>query len=100
MRFVAWVYIMTNRSRSVLYVGFSTNLPTRIWEHQTKRNPNSFTARYCVNRLVYYQGFLSATEAENAEKYIKGKKRDWKNMLVTKHNPEWKDLTFEMSALI
>jgi putative endonuclease len=97
MRFVAWVYIMTNWSRSVLYVGFTTNLRTRAWEHRTKQNPGSFTERYTANRLVYYQGFLSVTEAEQAETYIKGKERDWKKMLITKHSPEWKDLTAEVN---
>jgi putative endonuclease len=99
MLFIAWVYIMTNRASSVLYVGFSTALPTRVWEHQTKQNPNSFTARYAANKLVYYQGFLSVTEAEKAEKYIKGKKREWKRALITKHNPQWLDLTDEMKTL-
>ena len=92
MLFVAWVYIMTNRSQSVLYVRFTTDLPTRVWEHVTKRNPTSFTARYSVNRLVYFQGFLSVTEGESVEKFIKGKTRAWKKALITRHNPEWIDL--------
>ena len=41
--------------------------------------------------MVYHQGFLSVAEAEEAERYIKGKKRDWKKNLVSKHNPEWRD---------
>jgi putative endonuclease len=94
--FVAWVYIMTNQSHSVLYAGFTTDLKTRVWEHSTKRNPASFTARYSVNKLVYYQGFLSVSEAESAEGYIKGKKRDWKRALINKHNPAWKDLRFQV----
>jgi putative endonuclease len=100
MNFIAWVYVMTNRSQSVLYVGFTTDLPTRMWEHVTKRNPASFTARYSVNRLVYYQGFLSVTEAEKAEKFIKGKTRAWKRALISKHNPNWKDLTTEVNSRI
>jgi len=97
--FVAWVYIMTNRSRSVLYVGFTTDLPTRAWEHATKQNAKAFTARYTVNRLIYYQGFLSVAEAEKAEKFIKGKTRAWKIALISKHNPTWKDLTAELKDL-
>jgi putative endonuclease len=93
---VAWVYMMTNAALTVIYVGFTTDLPTRIWEHATKQNSTSFTARYNVNRLVYYQGFLSVTEAESAERFIKGKKRDWKRALITKHNPKWKDLANEV----
>lgn len=96
MSFVAWVYIMTNWSHSVLYVGFTIDLPTKVWEHVAKQNPTSYTARYWVNRLVYYQGFLSVPEAEKAERYIKGKKRDWKKNLVSKHNPAWKDLGDEV----
>ena len=98
MSFVAWVYIMTNWSHSVLYVGFTTNLRTRVWEHCMKRNPNSFTARYSVNKLVYFQGFLSVSEAEDAEKYMKGKTRAWKRSLISKHNPYWKDLANPISA--
>ena len=97
MQFVAWVYIMTNGSQSVLYVGFTTNLRNRMWEHITKQNPKSFTARYSVHRLVYYQGFLSVTEAENAEKFIKGKTRAWKRTLISKHNPKWSDLNCDVA---
>src|SRR5689334_21620401 len=100
MKFTAWVYILTNWSQSVLYVGFTTNLPGRTWQHRTKRDPKSFTARYTVNRLVYYQGFLSVTEAEKAEKYIKGKTRAWKRALISKHNPKWKDLSDEVHRSI
>lgn len=92
INFIAWVYIMTNWSRSVLYVGFTRNIQERKRQHQTKRNPRSFTARYTVNKLVYYQGFLSVTEAETAEQFIKGKTRAWKQALVVKQNPRWRDL--------
>src|SRR4051812_16616402 len=98
MLFGALVYIMTNQSQSVLCTGFTTDLPTRVWEHATKQNPTSFTAQYSVNRLVYYQGFLSVTEAEKAEKFIKGKTRAWKRALISKHNPKWNGLTDEMKC--
>jgi putative endonuclease len=100
MNFIAWVYIMTNWSQSVLYVGFTTNLPPRMWQHRTKRNPKSFTAQFMVNRLVSYQGFLSVTEAKKAEKYMKGKTRAWKRALISKHNPKWKDLNDEVRRSI
>lgn len=92
MNSTAWVYILSTKSQTVLYVGFTRDLPTRIWEHRIRQNPASFTARYFVNKLVYYQGFLSVTEAERAERYIKGKTRAWKKALIGKHNPSWKDL--------
>jgi putative endonuclease len=89
---VAWVYMMTTQSNTAIYTGFTTRIITRVWEHTRKRNPTSFTARYKVNKLVYYQGFLSVTEAEQAEQYIKGKNRAWKRGLISKHNPKWQDL--------
>lgn len=88
--------MITNQTQRVIYTGFTTDLKTRMWEHTTKQNPTSFSARYNVNRLVYFQGFLSIAEAESAEKYIKGKKRAWKRELITKHNPKWKDLRSEI----
>jgi putative endonuclease len=78
MQYNAWVYILSNRTRSVLYVGFTTDLSRRMWEHRTKQNPSSFTARYNVNKLVYLQGFLSIGEAKHSEDFIKGKNREWK----------------------
>lgn len=96
MLFVAWVYIMTNSTHSVLYVGFTTDLRTRAWEHRTKQNPRSFTARYSATKLVYYQGFLSIGEAEKAEKFIKGKTRAYKIRLIQKQNSKWKDLAIEL----
>src|SRR5690606_21412407 len=90
--FIAWVYIVTNRTNSVLYTGSTIDNSTRFWEHLTKRNKASFTAKYNVNKLVYVQGFLSVYEARKAEKYIKGKTRAWKRAFE-KHNPYWKDLS-------
>jgi putative endonuclease len=97
---VAWVYLMTNKSRTVIYTGFTTDLPARMWEHSTRQIPTSFTARYKVDRLIYFEGFLSVIEAESAEQYIKGKKREWKCALIEKHNPSWKDLIPELKTLI
>jgi putative endonuclease len=94
--FIAWVYIMTDSTHSALYVGFTRRIAIRMREHRTKRNPKSFTARYAVKKLVYYQGFLSITEAQRAELFIKGKTRAWKKALIEKKNPKWKDLTSEL----
>jgi putative endonuclease len=89
----AFVYILTNKTKTTLYVGVTTNLPTRLWEHRTKRHPNSFTARYKISYLVYYEGFELITEAIKREKYIKGKSRAWREQLINSTNPEWVDLT-------
>jgi putative endonuclease len=90
--FCAWVYILTNHRHTVLYVGVTNNLATILWEHKTKRNPKCFTARYNINKLIYYEGFNSIVEAIAREKIIKGKSRKWKDELIQRINPEWSDL--------
>src|SRR5258705_5876999 len=89
----AYVYILTNKHHSVLYVGKTVDLRTRLWEHQTKVKPSSFTARYNVYKPVYYEGLDSAEAALERERFIKGKSRKWKEELIAKMNPEWNDLT-------
>ncbi len=93
---IAFVYILTNIHHTTLYVGMSNDLRTRLWEHQTKRNPKSFTARYNVTKLVYYETCDSIEEALEREKFIKGKIRKWKEELISSKNPEWIDLTEEI----
>jgi len=96
MRPSAWNYILTNDHHTVLYCGMTNAISTRLWEHQTKRNPKSFTARYNIWKLVWYEGNETIVEAIKREKYIKGKTRKWKEALITSVNPEWRDLTEEV----
>ena len=94
----AWVYILTNHPRpTTLYTGSSKVISTRLWEHRTKQKTKSFTARYNVNKPVYYEVFDSLKEAVKRERYIKGKNRKWKEDLINKMNPEWRDLTDEIN---
>ena len=95
----AWVYILTNNRNTVLYVGVTSNLATRLWEHRTRQNRTSFTARYEVHKLIYYEGFNSIAEAIAREKFIKGKSRKWKEALVEKINPDWSDLAWVVASL-
>lgn len=92
----AWVYILTNDRHTVLYVGMTNSISTRLWEHRTKQNPTSFTSRYNVFKPVYYEAFDLITQAIEREHYIKGKSRKWKLDLINKFNPEWLDLTAEI----
>jgi len=92
----AYVYILTNKHHTVLYVGMTTDLRTRLWEHQQKINPKSFSARYNVNVPIYYQGFDSIQKAREKESYIKGKTRKWKEDLINSMNPNWNDLSEEI----
>jgi putative endonuclease len=85
----AFVYILTNKTKTVLYVGVTTNLPTRLWEHETQRSPKSFTARYKIFYLIYCEGFDLVTDAIAREKFIKRKTRRWKEALIATKNPQW-----------
>jgi putative endonuclease len=95
----AWIYILTNDRHTVLYVGVTNNLATRLWEHRSQSDQRSFTARYNVCKLIYYEGFNSIVEAIAREKLIKGKSRKWKEALIQQVNPEWIDLTRVVASL-
>ena len=86
------VYIMTNKNNTVLYTGVSSNLKIRVYQHKTKHFPKSFTAKYNINKLVYFYSFLRIEEAIAREKAIKGGSREAKIKLINSMNPEWKDL--------
>lgn len=89
----AWVYILTNKNNTTLYVGVTNDLSTRLWEHKTKQNPKCFTARYNLTKFISYEGFESIGDAIKREKYIKGKTRKWKDELIKSTNFEMKDLS-------
>ena len=86
------VYIMTNKYNSVLYVGVSSELISRVWDHKNKTHPESFTARYNCFKLVYYCFYSHIEEAIAVEKTIKGSSREYKKQLVNALNPQWRDL--------
>jgi putative endonuclease len=90
-----YVYMMTNRSRVVLYTGVTNNLEGRLWFHRNN-TIKSFTKTYSVDRLVYYEQFDKAGDAIDREKQIKGWRREKKNVLVETLNPKWKDLGLEL----
>jgi putative endonuclease len=95
-----FVYIITNKYQTVVYVGITSNLPQRILEHREKRNRNSFSARYNVNILVYYEQFQWIEDAITREKQIKAGSRDSKNNLIRSMNPTWKDLFDEIKDIM
>jgi putative endonuclease len=86
-----YVYMMTNRSRVVLYTGVTKSLERRLWFH-CNASAKSFTNRYKVDRLVYYERFDNPRDAISREKEIKGWRREKKNDLVRRLNPKWEDL--------
>ncbi len=90
------VYIMTNQRNGTLYVGVTSQLIERVQEHKTNIYPQSFTAKYGCNILVYYNTFRSIEEAIAEEKRIKGGSRSKKLKLIEQINPEWNDLWNEI----
>ena len=88
---VYYIYIMASGVRGVLYVGMTSDLPGRIWEHR-ERAIEGFTKRYWVDRLVYWERHDEAIVAAGRERSLKRWKRDWKIRLIEDFNPTWRDL--------
>lgn len=86
------MYIMTNTHHTVFYTGVTSNLITRMYQHKTKFYPRSFTARYNIHKLVYFETFHSIVEAIDREKQIKKYRREKKIALIEGMNPQWNDL--------
>ncbi len=86
-----WVYILTNKPNGVLYVGVTSNLSRRIWEHP-EGVVDGFTKRYGLKRLVYAEPHDDMLGAIQREKDLKHWSRAWKVRLILGTNPEWADL--------
>jgi len=86
-----YVYILCNRRNGTLYTGVTSDLPKRIYEHKNDM-ADSFTKRYGVHCLVWYETHETAESAIMREKQIKKWKRQWKLQLIEKSNPHWSDL--------
>ena len=87
-----YVYILTNNSDSVMYVGVTNDIVRRVWEHKTEV-VDGFTKKYRVHKLVYFEEYSDVNEAIAREKQIKGWSRDKKNTLVKTKNPLFEDLS-------
>ena len=85
-------YIMTNKTNSVLYVGATSDLIKRVYTHKNRLDYKSFTARYRVSKLVYYECFEDIENAFIRERQIKHMYRKDKDFLISSLNPDWKDL--------
>lgn len=86
-----YVYLLASDVRGTLYVGITSALAKRIWEHKNNAVPG-FTAKYAVHRLVWYEVHDNAEAAIRREKQIKEWRRDWKINLIEHGNPHWMDL--------
>jgi len=92
-----YVYILTSNSHSVLYTGVTSNLQKRIQEHKSGKHETSFSHRYNVTKLVYFEEFSSIVDAIAREKQIKAGSRQKKLDLINGLNPEWRDLSEDFS---
>ena len=87
-----YVYILTNKHHTVLYTGVTNDLIRRIYEHKNHLDKNSFTAKYKVSKLVYFEETSDVRAALEREKQIKSWSRDRKTDLVFEMNPHWVDI--------
>ena len=87
-----FVYILSNWDDSVLYIGVTSDLEERLYEHRNHL-VDGFTKKYNVHKLVYFEESSDIKSAIAREKQLKGWTRRKKNELIKKNNPEWKDLT-------
>ena len=90
------IYILTNKNKTTLYVGVTSDLKTRVYQHKNHLFENSFTARYNLELLVYYEVFHNIKDAIVREKKIKAGSRKNKENLINSINPQWKDLSDEI----
>ena len=88
---VFYIYIMANKENGTLYIGVTSDLVKRVWEHKDKL-VKGFTQKYKLDKLVYYETHADAESAFKRESQLKNWKRAWKLKLVNNFNPNWEDL--------
>lgn len=91
-----YFYILTNKSNEVLYKGSTTNLIKRVYEHKNLLDKGSFTDKYNVTKLVYFESYESIQEARGREIQVSKRSRTKKDKLIDSLNPERKDLYWEI----
>jgi putative endonuclease len=90
-----YIYILASKKNGTLYIGVTSNLIKRIYEHKNDL-VEGFTQKYAVHELVYYEVTESVDSAITREKQLKKWNREWKIRLIEKSNPEWNDLNSEL----
>lgn len=86
-----WVYIMTNKRFGTLYIGVTSDLAARVWQHRTGTG-SSFCKKHGLSRLVYAEEHATISEAIAREKAMKAWNRNWKLRQIMDANPDWEDL--------
>ena len=88
-----FVYILANDTNVCIYTGVTNDLERRLYEHRSGTDSKSFTAKYKIHKLVYFEETSSERAAIEREKQIKGWNRKHKNKLIKSKNPNWEDLS-------
>ncbi len=92
-----YVYVLASKRNGTLYIGVTSALVQRVWQHKTKAL-RGFTARYGVGQLVYFEAHEDAASAIQREKQLKKWRRAWKVQLIEERNPGWRDLYTEIAS--
>ena len=92
-----FVYILANRPNGAIYIGITSDLKRRVFEHKSG-NASVFTKRYGINRLVYFEQFANPKKAIQRETNLKFWRRAWKNNLIEAQNPDWCELNPGLAA--
>jgi len=90
-----YVYILANKCNGTIYVGVTSDLIKRVWEHKNSVCAG-FTKKYKIDKLVYYEEYEEVNMAINREKRLKKYTRKWKLSLIEENNPKWDDLYDEI----
>lgn len=90
-----FVYILASGFRGTIYIGVTSDLPGRLWQHRSGAAPG-FTSRYCVYRLVHFEPYADMDTAIAREKQLKRWHRQWKINLIEAANPHWDDLAIRL----
>jgi len=91
-----YVYIMANRKQGALYTGMTNDLVRRVWEHREGVG-SAFVRQHKVTRLVWYAHHNDVLKAYAHERRLKRWRRAWKITLIETENPDWRDLTFDLT---
>jgi putative endonuclease len=91
MAYQPTIYILSNIKNGTLYIGVTSNLIQRIWQHKSKVN-QGFSNKYDLDKLVYYEIHTDIKDAILREKQLKKWRRQWKLNLINEQNPNWVDL--------
>jgi putative endonuclease len=92
-----YVYVLASKRNGTLYIGVTSALVQRVWQHQTKA-VEGFTARYGVDQLVHFAALGDAANALRREKQLKKWRRAWKIQLIEERNPEWRALYRDIAS--